>query len=132
MNGFFLTTAEAGGQIFYRLLKILQESFDHAQDERTGIDLVDVFPFMLRHSKHSERFFNSLFTHDFHPLYSEAAGGWVGEMPLSTIMHNLQFHHNLEYLNRRRVNVRHLFEGRYKIFCVMGKSTYWTCCATSI
>ena len=28
-----------------------------AQDERRGIKLIDDFPFMLRHSKHSEPFF---------------------------------------------------------------------------
>jgi hypothetical protein len=31
-----------------------------AQDERRGFEIVDDFPFMLRHSKHSEPFFNSL------------------------------------------------------------------------
>jgi hypothetical protein len=31
-----------------------------AQDERRGFELVDDFPFMLRHSKHSEPFFSSL------------------------------------------------------------------------
>jgi len=36
-----------------RLLKNLSESFDGAQDERRGFDIVDVFPFMLRLSKHS-------------------------------------------------------------------------------
>ncbi|HSE85905.1 MAG TPA: hypothetical protein VLJ79_06785 [Candidatus Binatia bacterium] len=36
-----------------RLLKNLPESFDSAQDERTGFDIVDDFPFMLRFSKHS-------------------------------------------------------------------------------
>jgi hypothetical protein len=36
-----------------RLLKHLSESFDGAQDERRGFDIVDVVPFMLRHSKHS-------------------------------------------------------------------------------
>jgi hypothetical protein len=33
---------------------------DVAQDERRGFDIVDDFPFMLRHSKHSESFFSSL------------------------------------------------------------------------
>jgi hypothetical protein len=31
-----------------------------AQDERRGFERVDNFPFMLRHSKHSEPFFSSL------------------------------------------------------------------------
>jgi hypothetical protein len=31
-----------------RLLKNLSESFDGAQDERRGFDIVDDFPFMLR------------------------------------------------------------------------------------
>jgi hypothetical protein len=31
-----------------------------AQDERTGIDFIDDFPFMLRYSKHSEPFFSNL------------------------------------------------------------------------
>jgi hypothetical protein len=31
-----------------------------AQDERRGFEIVDDFPFMLRHSKHSEPFFRSL------------------------------------------------------------------------
>jgi hypothetical protein len=36
-----------------RLLKNLSESFDGAQDERRGFDIVNDFPFMLRFSKHS-------------------------------------------------------------------------------
>jgi hypothetical protein len=31
-----------------------------AQDERRGIDFIDYFPFMLRHSKHSEPFSSNL------------------------------------------------------------------------
>jgi hypothetical protein len=31
-----------------------------AQDKRRGFEIVDDFPFMLRHSKHSEPFFSSL------------------------------------------------------------------------
>jgi hypothetical protein len=38
--------------------KILSESFDMAQDERRRFEIVDDFPFMLRHSKHSEPFFS--------------------------------------------------------------------------
>jgi hypothetical protein len=35
---------------------LLSESFDGAQDERRGIDIIDDFPFMLRFSKHSGPF----------------------------------------------------------------------------
>ena len=31
-----------------------------AQDDRCGFEIVDDFPFMLRHSKHSEFFFSNL------------------------------------------------------------------------
>ena len=31
-----------------------------AQDDRMGIDFAHTFPFMLRHSKHSEPFFSNL------------------------------------------------------------------------
>jgi hypothetical protein len=34
-----------------RLLKTLSESFDVAQDERRGFEIVDEFPFMLRGSR---------------------------------------------------------------------------------
>jgi len=40
--------------------KTLSESFDGAQDERTGFDIIEDFPFMLRLSKHSEPFFSKL------------------------------------------------------------------------
>jgi hypothetical protein len=33
--------------------KTFSESFDWAQDERRRFDIINVFPFMLRHSKHS-------------------------------------------------------------------------------
>ena len=36
-----------------RLLKMFSESFDDAQDERWRFDILNVVPFMLRHSKHS-------------------------------------------------------------------------------
>ena len=36
-----------------RLLKMFSESFDEAQDERWRFDILNVVPFMLRHSKHS-------------------------------------------------------------------------------
>ena len=39
-----------------RLLKTLSESFDIAQDERRGFEIVDDFPFMLRLSKHGYLF----------------------------------------------------------------------------
>lgn len=32
---------------------MLSESFDEAQDERRRFDILDIFPFMLRCSKHS-------------------------------------------------------------------------------
>jgi hypothetical protein len=35
------------------LLKNPSESFEGAQDERRGFDIVDDYPFMLRFSKHS-------------------------------------------------------------------------------
>jgi len=38
---------------------LLSESFDVAQDERRS-EMIEQFPFMLRFSKHSESFFNSL------------------------------------------------------------------------
>ena len=38
----------------------LSESFDRAQDERTNSNIVEDFPFMLRFSKHSDRFFGNL------------------------------------------------------------------------
>jgi hypothetical protein len=34
----------------------MSESFDGAQDERMGFDIIEDFPFMLRLSKHSELF----------------------------------------------------------------------------
>ena len=34
----------------------MSESFDGAQDERMGFDVIEDFPFMLRLSKHSELF----------------------------------------------------------------------------
>jgi len=37
-----------------RLLKTLSESFDMAQDERRGFEIIDDFPFMLKLSKHSD------------------------------------------------------------------------------
>ena len=39
--------------------KLLQ-SFAVAQDERRGDDIIDVFPFMLRYSRHSGPFFSTL------------------------------------------------------------------------
>ena len=42
-----------------RLLKMFSESFDDAQDERWRFDILNVVPFMLRHSKHSEPFCSS-------------------------------------------------------------------------
>jgi len=33
--------------------KMFSESFDDAQDERRRFDILNVVPFMLRHSKHS-------------------------------------------------------------------------------
>jgi hypothetical protein len=36
-----------------RLLKMFSESFDEGQDERWRFDILNVVPFMLRHSKHS-------------------------------------------------------------------------------
>jgi hypothetical protein len=41
------------------MLKALSESFDKLQDERTPLDIIEDFPFMLRLSKHSEPFFIS-------------------------------------------------------------------------
>jgi hypothetical protein len=38
------------------VLKTLSESFDGAQDERSGFEMIDDFPFMLRFSKHSGPF----------------------------------------------------------------------------
>jgi hypothetical protein len=38
-----------------------------AQDKRRGFEIVDDFPFMLRHSKHSEPFFSSLLGAGFKP-----------------------------------------------------------------
>jgi len=40
--------------------KPFSESFDGAQDERRGIDIIDHSPSMLRFSKHSESFFSTL------------------------------------------------------------------------
>jgi hypothetical protein len=40
--------------------KTLSESFDSAQDERRGVDIIVDFPFMLRISKHSGSFFSNL------------------------------------------------------------------------
>jgi len=37
-------------------MKNHSESFDMAQDERREFEIVDDFPIMLRHSKHSEAF----------------------------------------------------------------------------
>ena len=46
---------EAASFVRKRLLKTPSESFDGAaQDERTGTDIGEDFPFMLRHSKHSK------------------------------------------------------------------------------
>jgi hypothetical protein len=42
------------------LFLLVEESFDGAQDERRGVDIIDFLPFMLKHSKHSGPFFNSL------------------------------------------------------------------------
>jgi len=36
-----------------------------AQDERRTINFIDDFPFMLRHSKHSEPFFGNLLDKEF-------------------------------------------------------------------
>ena len=44
--------------------KTLSESFDGAQDERRGFDIIEAFPFMLRLSKHSEPFFSDLPEHE--------------------------------------------------------------------
>jgi hypothetical protein len=38
----------------------MSESFDGAQDERRGFDIIEDFPFMLRLSKHSEPLFSNL------------------------------------------------------------------------
>jgi hypothetical protein len=38
------------------MFSVLPESFDGAQDERRGFDIIEDFPFMLRLSKHSEPF----------------------------------------------------------------------------
>jgi len=38
----------------------MSESFDGAQDERKGFDIIEYFPIMLRLSKHSESFFSNL------------------------------------------------------------------------
>jgi len=47
--------------VLNKLLKNPQESFDGAlRTNGVGVDIVDVFPFMLRHSKHSGPFFSSL------------------------------------------------------------------------
>jgi hypothetical protein len=40
--------------------KFFSESFDGAQDDRMIREMIEKFPFMLRFSKHSESFFNSL------------------------------------------------------------------------
>jgi hypothetical protein len=40
--------------------KLFWESFDVAQDERRISEMIAKFPFVLRFSKHSESFFNSL------------------------------------------------------------------------
>jgi hypothetical protein len=42
------------------MLKNPSESFDEAQDERRGVEIIEDFPFMLRFSKHSEPFFSNL------------------------------------------------------------------------
>jgi hypothetical protein len=48
------------------MLKTLSESFDAAaQDNRRGFNIIDVFPFMLRHSKHSELFFSNLLVYSY-------------------------------------------------------------------
>jgi hypothetical protein len=39
------------------MLKALSESFDKVQDERTPLDIIEDFPFMLRLSKHSRTLF---------------------------------------------------------------------------
>jgi hypothetical protein len=56
------------------VLKNSVESFDSAQDERWGFDIIEDFPFMLRFSKHCESFFSNLIGCDlnlvrarFHP-----------------------------------------------------------------
>ena len=38
----------------------MSESFDGAQDERRGFDIIEYFPIILRLSKHSESFFSNL------------------------------------------------------------------------
>jgi hypothetical protein len=45
--------------------KTLSESFDGAQDERSGSEIIEDFPFMLRFSKHSEPFFRNLLESTF-------------------------------------------------------------------
>ena len=46
-----------------RLLENLSESFDEAQDERRGFDIVDDFPFMLRFLEAFLIFFSNLLGH---------------------------------------------------------------------
>jgi hypothetical protein len=48
----------AGSQVFADSLGVLR----HAQDERSGFEIIDDFPFMLRLSKHSEPFSTACFT----------------------------------------------------------------------
>jgi hypothetical protein len=45
-----------------RSLQTLSESSDMLQDERSGFEIIDDFPFMLRLSKHSEPFSTACFT----------------------------------------------------------------------
>jgi hypothetical protein len=44
------------GSSLYRLLKNSLGVLRRAQDERGSFDIIEIFPFMLRPSKHSEPF----------------------------------------------------------------------------
>jgi len=42
-----------------RLLKTLSASFDRLRTNRGGVEIIEVFPFMLSLSKHEKEFFSS-------------------------------------------------------------------------
>jgi hypothetical protein len=54
------------GSHLYRLLKNSSGGLRRAQDKRGGLDIIDDFPFMLRLSKHSERFSTACLLLTFH------------------------------------------------------------------
>jgi hypothetical protein len=72
-----------------RRLKTLSESFDQAQDERRLFDIIEVFPSMLRLSKHSELFFSNLLVDHFGNIVVDVAPVGVGTVV--TLDHLLAF-----------------------------------------